>query len=35
MVNPALGVDLAAALIAVRHAQARIDAARKQAAKEE
>jgi len=35
MVNPALGVDLAAALIAVRHAQARIDAVRKAAAKEE
>jgi F-type H+-transporting ATPase subunit epsilon len=35
MVNPALGVDIAAALIAVRHAQARIDAARKAAAKEE
>jgi F-type H+-transporting ATPase subunit epsilon len=29
MVNPALGIDIAAALIAVRHAQARIDAARK------
>jgi len=35
MVNPALGVDIAAALIAVRHAQARIDAARKAANKEE
>jgi F-type H+-transporting ATPase subunit epsilon len=35
MVNPALGVDIAAALIAVRHAQARIDAARKAASKEE
>jgi F-type H+-transporting ATPase subunit epsilon len=35
MVNPALGVDIAAALIAVRHAQARIDAARKEGAKEE
>src|SRR3984957_14584177 len=35
MINPALGVDIAAALIAVRHAQARIDAARKAAAKEE
>jgi F-type H+-transporting ATPase subunit epsilon len=35
MINPALGIDIAAALIAVRHAQARIDAARKHAAKEE
>jgi hypothetical protein len=35
MVNPALGVDIAGALIAVRHAQARIDAARKTATKEE
>ena len=35
MVNPALGVDIASALIAYRHAQARIDAARKQANKEE
>ena len=35
MVNPALGMDIAAALIAVRHAQARIDAARKAANKEE
>lgn len=35
MVNPALGVDIAAALIAARHAQARIDAARKAATKEE
>ena len=35
MVNPALGIDIAAALIAVRHAQARIDAARKAASKEE
>ena len=35
MVNPALGMDIAAALIAIRHAQARIDAARKQASKEE
>ena len=35
MINPALGIDIAAALIAVRHAQARIDAARKQMAKEE
>jgi len=29
MINPALGMDIAAALIAARHAQARIDAARK------
>jgi len=35
VVNPAWGVDIAAALIAVRHAQARIDAARKAATKEE
>ena len=35
MLSPALGVDIAAALIAVRHAQARIDAARKAATKEE
>ena len=35
MVNPSLGIDIAAALIAARHAQARIDAARKEAAKEE
>ena len=35
MVTPALGVDIAGALIAVRHAQARIDAARKAATKEE
>jgi F-type H+-transporting ATPase subunit epsilon len=35
MVNPALGVDIAGALIAVRHAQARIDAARKESSKEE
>ena len=35
MVNPALGMDIAAALIAARHAQARIDAARKAANKEE
>lgn len=35
MINPALGVDIAAALIAFRHAQARIDAARKEATKEE
>jgi F-type H+-transporting ATPase subunit epsilon len=35
MINPALGVDIAAALIAFRHAQARIDAARKETTKEE
>ena len=35
MINPALGMDIAAALIAIRHAQARIDAARKEANKEE
>ena len=35
IINPALGVDIAAALIAARHAQARIDAARKAATKEE
>jgi F-type H+-transporting ATPase subunit epsilon len=35
MINPALGVDIAAALIAFRHAQARIDAARKEGTKEE
>jgi F-type H+-transporting ATPase subunit epsilon len=35
MVTPALGVDIAAALIAVRHAQARVDAARKELTKEE
>ena len=35
MMDPALGMDIAAALIAVRHAQARIDAARKAATKEE
>ena len=35
MLNPALGVDIAGALIAARHAQARIDAARKAATKEE
>jgi F-type H+-transporting ATPase subunit epsilon len=35
MINPALGVDIGAALIAVRHAQARIDAARKAANNEE
>src|SRR5271170_1368697 len=31
MINPALGIDIASALIAARHAQARIDAARKAA----
>lgn len=35
MINPALGIDIASALIAARHAQARIDAARKEANKEE
>jgi F-type H+-transporting ATPase subunit epsilon len=35
MLNPAMGVDIGAALTAVLHAQARIDAARKAAAKEE
>jgi F-type H+-transporting ATPase subunit epsilon len=35
MVNPALGIDIASALIAARHAQARIDAARKAVSKEE
>jgi F-type H+-transporting ATPase subunit epsilon len=35
MVNPAQGIDIASALIAVRHAQARIDAARKGANREE
>jgi F-type H+-transporting ATPase subunit epsilon len=35
MINPALGIDIASALIAVRHAQARIDAARKETTKEE
>ncbi len=35
MINPALGMDIAAALIAIRHAQARIDAARTAANKEE
>jgi len=35
IINPALGVDIASALIAVRHAQARIDAARKAVNKEE
>ncbi len=35
MIDPALGIDIASALIAVSHAQARIDAARKAANKEE
>jgi F-type H+-transporting ATPase subunit epsilon len=35
MINPALGMDIAAALIAVRHAEARIEAARRASAKEE
>jgi len=35
MINPALGIDIASALIAARRAQARIDAARKAANKEE
>ena len=35
MINPALGMDIAAALIAVRHAEARIEAARRAASKEE
>lgn len=35
MLNPALGIDIASALIALRHAQARIDAARKELNKEE
>jgi F-type H+-transporting ATPase subunit epsilon len=35
VINPALGIDIAAALIAVSHAQARIDAARKAVNKEE
>jgi len=35
MISPALGIDIASALIAARHAQARIDAARKAATKEE
>jgi len=35
MINPALGIDIASALTAARKAQARIDAARKAAAKEE
>jgi F-type H+-transporting ATPase subunit epsilon len=35
MINPALGIDIASALIASQRAQARIDAARKAANKEE
>lgn len=35
IINPALGLDIASALIAIRHAQARIEAARRQTAKEE
>jgi len=35
MINPSLGMDIAAALIAYKHAQARIDTARKAANKEE
>jgi F-type H+-transporting ATPase subunit epsilon len=35
MVNPALSMDIAAALTAAKHAQARIDAARKAASHEE
>jgi F-type H+-transporting ATPase subunit epsilon len=35
IINPALGMDIASALIAIRRAQARIDAARKEANKEE
>ena len=35
MLNPAVGIDIAAALIAYKHAQAKIDAARKQLNKEE
>src|SRR3982074_773010 len=35
MINPALGMDIAAALIAVQHAEARIEAARRAGAKEE
>jgi len=35
MINPALGMDIAAALIAVQHAEARIEAARRAAVKEE
>lgn len=35
MLNPSIGIDIAAALIAWRHAKARIDAARKQLNREE
>lgn len=35
MINPALGLDIASALTAALHAQARIDAARKETSKEE
>ena len=35
MFDPALGMDIASALIAFRHAQARIDASRKAANREE
>jgi F-type H+-transporting ATPase subunit epsilon len=35
VINPAAGIDIAQALIMLRQAQARIDAARKQAAREE
>jgi F-type H+-transporting ATPase subunit epsilon len=35
VINPALGVDIASALAAVMHAQARIDAARKAVSNEE
>ena len=35
MLNPAIGIDIAAALIAWKHARARIEAARKQLNKEE
>jgi F-type H+-transporting ATPase subunit epsilon len=35
MINPALGIDIASALTAALHAQARIDAARKAVNKEE
>jgi F-type H+-transporting ATPase subunit epsilon len=35
MINPALGIDIASALIAARRAQARIDAARKAVNREE
>ena len=35
MINPNIGLDIASALIAMRHAQAKIDAARKALQKEE